>query len=91
MIIKVLLVDKKKYNETTKDLSWAYLNNSLFKSNPSPGFSNDGSIISEQGCDYAVEIILAKTVFANSSEFNFKLRASKLKGASTNFKMRAKI
>lgn len=85
------LIDKKTYNKTTEDLSWSYLNGSLHKSDPSPGFSNDGSIIMNQGCDYAVEFILAKTIFDNSSDFNFKIRASKIQGPSTNFTMRAKI
>ena len=83
------LIDKKMYNKTTEDLSWAYINNSLFKSNPTPGFANDESLLS--GCDYAVEFILAKTVFDNSSEFSFKIRASKVSGSSTNFTSRAKI
>lgn len=83
------LRDKKTYNETTEDLSWAYINNSLFKSNPTPGFTNDESLLS--GCDYAVEFILAKEIFENSSEFSFKIRASKVSGSSTNFTSRAKI
>jgi len=83
------LIDKKTYNKTTKDLSWAYLNGSLHKSNPTPGFVNDGSLLS--GCDYAVGFILAKTVFENSSEFSFKIRTSKISGQKTNFTMRAKI
>ena len=83
------LMDKVTYNETTEDLSWAYINHSLFKSNPTPGFANDESLLS--GCDYAVEFILAKTVFDNSSEFSFKIRASKVSGSSTNFTSRAKI
>ena len=83
------LRDKKTYNKTTEDLSWSYINNSLFKSNPTPGFANDDSLAS--GCDYAVEFILAKTVFDNSSEFSFKIRASKVSGSSTNFTSRAKI
>ncbi|MBI2522788.1 lamin tail domain-containing protein [Candidatus Woesearchaeota archaeon] len=83
------LMDKKTYNETTEDLSWAYINNTLYKSNPTPGFANDESLLS--GCDYAVEFILAKTVFDNSSEFSFKIRASKVSGIPTNFTARAKI
>ena len=83
------LIDKKMYNKTTEDLSWAYINNSLFKSNPTPGFANDESLLS--GCDYAVEFILAKNVFDNSSEFSFKIRASKVSGISTNFTSQAKI
>tara|TARA_Y100000310_G_scaffold336554_1_gene421440 strand:- start:21989 stop:23758 length:1770 start_codon:yes stop_codon:yes gene_type:complete len=85
------LIDKKTYNATTEDLSWAYLNGSLHNSNPTPGFPNDDSIIAEQGCDYAVELILAKTMFDNSSEFSFKVRASKVSGSKTNLTMRAKI
>ena len=85
------LIDKKTYNETTEDLSWAYINNSLHKSNPTPGFMNDESIITEQGCDYAVEFIVAKTIFDNSSDFSFKIKASKIGGSSTNFTSRAKI
>lgn len=85
------LMHKLTYNKTTEDLSWAYLNGSLHKSDPTPGFPNDNSIIVEQGCDFAVEFILAKTVFENSSEFSFKIRASKLTGESANAAMRAKI
>ncbi|MCH8067084.1 MAG: lamin tail domain-containing protein [Nanoarchaeota archaeon] len=83
------LIDKKTYNKTTEDLSWAYLNGSLHKANPTPGFANDGSLLS--GCDYAVEFILAKTVFDNSSEFSFRIRTSKISGQKTNFTLRAKI
>jgi len=83
------LIDKKTYNKTTEDLSWAHVNNTLFKSNPTPGFANDESLLS--GCDYAVAFILAKTVFENSSEFSFKIRASKVSGQKTNFTSRAKI
>ena len=85
------LIDKKTYNKTTEDLSWAFVNTTLLKSNPSPGFVNDESIITEQGCDYAVEFILAKTVFDNSSDFSFKIRISKVSGQKTNFTSRAKI
>jgi len=85
------LIDKREYNKTTKDSSWAYLNGTLHESNPTPGFSNDGSIISEQSCDFQVEFILASGVFANASEFNFKIRASKVKGSKTNFTGRASI
>ena len=73
------LRDKKAYNETTKDLSWAHINGTLHKSNPTPGFANDEGLLSS--CDYAVEFILAKTVFDNSSEFSFKIRASKISGS----------
>ena len=83
------LIDKKTYNETTEDLSWAHINDSLFKSNPTPGFANDEGLLSS--CDYAVEFILAKTIFDNSSEFSFKIRASKVSGSSTNFTSQAKI
>jgi hypothetical protein len=85
------LMHKVTYNKTTEDLSWAYLNGSLRKSNPTPGFPNDDSIISKQGCDFAVEFILTKIIFQNSSEFSFKVRASKVSGSSTNFTVRAKI
>ena len=85
------LIDKKTYNATIKDLSWAYLNESLHKANPTPGFANDESIIIELGCDFAVAFILAKTIFDNSSEFSFKIRASKISGQKTNFTLRAKI
>ena len=85
------LIDKKTYNKTTEDLSWAYINDSLHKSSPSPGYVNDDSTIIEQGCDYAVEFILAKAIFDDASEFSFKVRASKIKGSKTNFTSRAKI
>jgi len=85
------IVDRKTYNKTTEDLSWAYSNGSLHKSNPTPGFNNDGIIIIEQGCDYGVEFILAKTAFENASEFSFQIRASKITGSSTNFTSRAAI
>src|SRR3989338_8284399 len=83
------LIDSKTYNKTTEDLSWAYINGTLYKSNPTPGFANDDSLAS--GCDYAVEFILAKEAFDNSSEFSFKIRASKVSGSSTNFTSQAKI
>ena len=85
------LIDEKIYNATTEDLSWTFVNTTLFKSNPTPGFANDESIITEQGCDYAVEFIVAKTIFDNSSDFSFKIRTSKISGSSTNFTSRAKI
>ncbi len=78
------------YNETTEGLSWSYLNGSLHKSNPTPGFNNDDGI-PEQGCDYAVELIFQKTIFQNSSEFSFRAMALKIKGPPTNFTARAKI
>jgi hypothetical protein len=83
------LIDKQTYNGTTEDLSWSYINGTLHISNPTPGFANDDSLTSS--CDYAVEFILAKTVFDNSSDFSFKVRASKVSGQSTNFTSRAKI
>ncbi|MFH0868207.1 MAG: lamin tail domain-containing protein [Candidatus Woesearchaeota archaeon] len=85
------LIDKLTYNKTTEDLSWAYLNGTLHKSNPTPGFNNDGSIIVQQDCNYAIEFILSKTMFENSSEFTFKVRASKVSGQQTNFTSRASI
>jgi len=85
------LIDRKTYNATTDGLSWAFVNDSLHISNPTPGFSNDGSVISNQGCDYAVEFILLKTIFDNSSDFSFQIQASKIKGTPTNFTMRAEI
>ena len=85
------LIDKKAYNKTTKGLSWALYNGSLNLSDPTPGFPNDGIILLETGCDYAVNFILEKALFDNSSDFSFKIRASKLSGIATNFSMRAKI
>ncbi|MBI2134938.1 lamin tail domain-containing protein [Candidatus Woesearchaeota archaeon] len=85
------LIDRKTYNSTTDGLSWAFVNGSLHKSSPTPGFSNDGSAIINEGCDYAVNFILSKTLFDNSSDFTFKLRASKISGTPTNFTMKAKI
>ena len=85
------LIDIKAYNSTDDGLSWAFVNGSLHKSDPTPGFSNNGSIIIEEDCDYAVNFILSKTLFDNSSDFSFKIRASKISGTSTNFTMRAKI
>ena len=67
------------------------MNNSLHISSPSPGYSNDDSIIIEQDCDVSIEFILAKTVFDNSSEFSFKIRVSKISGTKNNFTLRAKI
>lgn len=85
------LIDTKTYNSTTDGLSWAFVNGSLHKSDPTPGFSNNGSIIIEEDCDYAVNFILSKTLFDNSSDFTFRIRASKISGTTTNFTMRAKI
>jgi len=87
--INKIIIDRKTYTKTTEDLSWSFINNSLFKSNPTPGFTNDETLLS--GCDYAIGFILTKTVFENSSEFSFKIRASKVSGSSTNFTSRAKI
>ncbi len=84
------LIHKVTYNKTKEGLTWAYLNGSLHKSNPTPGFSNDGSIV-EEYCDYQIELILAKTMFENSSEFSFKIRASKVSGLKTNFTATASI
>lgn len=85
------LMHNLSYSQTAEGLSWAIVNNSLYKSNPTPGFGNEGTIVSGERCDYATEIILAKTIFDNSSEFSFKIRASKLKGQSTNFTSKAEI
>ena len=85
------LIHKQTYNSTTDGLSWAFLNGSLHKSDPTPGYSNDGSVIINEGCDYAVNFILSKALFDNSSDFSFKIRASRISGTATNFTMRAKI
>tara|TARA_Y100000310_G_scaffold320726_1_gene377464 strand:+ start:130 stop:1887 length:1758 start_codon:yes stop_codon:yes gene_type:complete len=87
------LIDKVTYNETKEDLSWSFINGSFFISELTPGYNNNGSITlsSEDGCDYAVVFILAKTMFDNSSDFTFKIRASKVTGTTTNFTSRAKI
>lgn len=86
-----LLIDSIIYNSTTEGLSWAFLNESLKISDPSPGFSNDESIIEYSSCDYSVSFLLKKTIFDNSSEFDFKIRISKVSGHPTNFTMNARI
>lgn len=85
------LIDAKSYNKTTEGLSWAYINGTLMKSAPSPGFSNNGSILSNQNCDYAVDFILAKSIFDNSSDFSFQAIVSNIKGQKTNFTSGGKI
>ena len=85
------LIDKVTYNSTTEDLSWAFVNGSFFLSSPTSGFNNNGSILAEGGCDFQVEFILASDVFENSSAFNFKVRASKVKGTTTNVTAKASI
>ncbi len=85
------LIDYKSYNKTTEGLSWAYINGTLMRSAPSPGFSNDGSILNDHGCDYAVDFILAKSIFDNSSDFSFQTIASNIKGQKTNFTSGGKI
>lgn len=85
------LIDIASYNSTDNGLSWSFVNSSMHKADPTPGFSNNGSITISEGCDYAVNFILEKTLFDNSSDFSFKIRASKISGIATNFSMRAKI
>ncbi|MEK6948745.1 MAG: lamin tail domain-containing protein, partial [Nanoarchaeota archaeon] len=85
------LIDAKSYNKTAEGLSWAHINGTLMKSSPSPGFSNNGSILSEQSCDYAVDFILAKSIFDNSSDFSFQAIVSNIKGRKTNFTSGGKI
>lgn len=86
-----IFIDEKNYNSAIKGLSWAFANGSLHNSNPTPGFSNDGSVITSEGCDYAVNFILSKSLFDNSSDFSFRIRASKITGTATNFTMMARI
>ncbi len=85
------LIDAKPYNKTAEGLSWAYINGTLMKSAPSPGFSNNGSILSEQSCDYAVDFVLAKSIFDNSSDFSFQAIISNIRGSKTNFTSGGKI
>ena len=84
-------IDSKSYNKTAEGLSWAYINGTLMKSAPSPGFSNNGSILNDQSCDYAVDFILAKAIFDNSSDFSFQAIISNIKGQKTNFTSGGKI
>ena len=86
-----LLIDAKSYNKTSEGLSWAYINGTLMKSSPSPGFSNNGSILNDNSCDYAIDFILPKSIFDNSSDFLFQVMASNIKGQKTNFTSGGKI
>ncbi len=81
------------YTKTSQDLSWSYVNGSLFKSDPTPGYNNLGALYvgSSLGCDFQTEIILSNTLFEDPDNFSFRLRAVKNKGTTTNFTMRAKI
>lgn len=83
------LIDKKEYHSTTEGFSWAFANNSLHQSSPTPGFANDA--VSYENCDYQVNVILPKSIFDSSSEFLFKMAASRIKGMPTNFTAKAKI
>ncbi|MBL7055838.1 lamin tail domain-containing protein [Candidatus Woesearchaeota archaeon] len=85
------LIHRIEYNSTTEDLSWSLANDSLSLSSPSPGSSNDGSMIESSNCDYAASFILEKTIFDNSSDFLFKIQASKVSGTATNFSLEASI
>ena len=85
------LIDKKEYNKTKDGLSWALINGTLFQSKPSPGYSNDGSTLDNDQCDYSIDLILSKTVFDNASDFSFRARASKVSGSATNFSAFGKI
>lgn len=87
-----LIVDTVTYNKTKEDLSWSLINGSFFLSEYTPGYNNNGTFIVETDeCDFQVEFILATSVFDNSSDFNFKIRASKIKGTKTNLTGRASI
>ena len=87
------LIDKVTYNKTKEDLSWAFINGSFFLSEATPGYNNNGSLVieTEDGCDFQVEFLLASDVFDNSSAFDFRIRASKVKGTTTNITGRASI
>lgn len=87
------LIDKVTYPKTSEDLSWAFINSSWFKAEPTPGYNNNGTFFTDttQGCDFQIEIILANTIFDNPDNFTFKIRASKVKGTTTNITVKANI
>lgn len=81
------LIHSITYNGTEKGKSFAFLNNSWYETNCTPGYNNNGSIIYQEeisGCDWKIEILLNKTIFENKDEFEWQMRASKINGDSTN-------
>ena len=87
------LIDKSAYKKTSEDLSWAFINSTWLKAEPTPGYNNNGTFFTDtsQGCDFQIEIILANTLFDNPDNFTFKIRASKAKGTTANITARASI
>ncbi len=84
------LIYAVEYNETDEGKGFAFLNNSWYESYPTPGYNNNGSITAtapnygSNNCDWKIEVLVNKTIFENKDEFEFKMRASKIEGDSTN-------
>lgn len=84
-------IDEKTYNETTEGFSLAIINGTFLESRPSPGFSNDDSVIDKEECDYAIAFLLPKLIFDSYSDFSFQARISNIEGMPTNFTATGKI
>jgi hypothetical protein len=77
------LIDQVSYTYTEKGKSNALLNSVWNIANPTPGYSNNGSILyATAGCDWIIEI-LSDEVFDSGDTFTFRVKATKLFGNST--------
>ena len=88
------LLDSVTYNETKKGKSFAFFNNSWYEADVTPGYNNNGSFTLKEetnDCDWKIEILLNKTIFENSDEFEWRMRAIKLSGVSTKITGIARI
>lgn len=88
------LIQSTTYNETEKGKSFAFLNNSWYEADCTPGYNNSGSIFYLEdiaGCDWKIEILLNKTIFENKDEFEWQMRAFKINGDPTIITGRATI
>ncbi|MDA1196800.1 MAG: lamin tail domain-containing protein [Nanoarchaeota archaeon] len=79
------LIHNITYDETIKGLSHARFNTSFSPANATPGLPNDGSKIEtpSTGCDWYLEILMNKTLFEPTDEFEWQLRAKKQYGNKT--------
>ena len=86
-------IDQLNYSKPKKGLSIALENNQFFDASPTPGFENNGSTLAfEEGtCDWQLAILLNQTIFNNPGEFEWRMRANKIFGNSTNISGTAEI
>ncbi len=87
-------LDKAIYNKTDLGKSFSYINGSWLQSNPTPGYRNSptiGNNLTSDECDWRIQILINKTNFETEDEFEFRLRATKLYGGTTNISGRAYI